>query len=342
MLADFLLVDDDPGTIQLLGRILSGIGSVRFATNGEDALRLAGCAAPDLILLDAEMPGLSGFQVCAALKANPTLAGVPVIFVTSHRDQAFEIAGFAAGAADFIVKPVSPPLVLARVSAQLRMKRMADELRHSAMVDALTGVANRRRFDDALSTEWLRAQRAREPISLVMVDVDHFKLFNDRYGHPAGDACLRSIAQALVSACLRPADLVSRYGGEEFALLLPQTPAAGAQHVAQRILDIVQAVDIPHASSPVSTHVTVSVGIAHYGDAPVDWQNLSARPPPSADVFGRPTPQGLIEVADRALYAAKRAGRAQACLVPLIEIADSASGGELRSSQRMLVSRRIG
>jgi diguanylate cyclase (GGDEF)-like protein len=339
MPADILLVDDDPGTIELLGRILAGVSQLRFATNGADALRLAKARAPDVVLLDAEMPGLSGFEVCAALKADADLAGVPVIFVTSHRDEAFEIRGFAAGGADFIAKPVSPPLVLARVQAQLRFKRMADELRESALIDALTGVANRRRFDQVLATEWLRARRNRQPISLVVVDVDHFKLYNDRYGHPAGDACLRLVAQALVAACLRPGDLVARYGGEEFALLLPQTHALGAQHVAQRILDTVQAVAIPHDKSPVSPWVTLSAGVTYYGDLQNDWRTLSASAALSEGKSKRPSPQALLDVADQALYEAKRAGRAQACVVPLAPNLLS-DGGPMCESQHVLPSLR--
>lgn len=146
-----LLVDDDPATIQLLARILAGQAQLRFATDGESALRLAREAPPDLVLLDAEMPGMDGFEVCEALKADPDLTDIPVIFVTSHSDPAFEVAGFEIGAADFISKPVAVPLVLARVKAQLRVKRMADELRRLSTSDALTGIANRRRFDEALT-----------------------------------------------------------------------------------------------------------------------------------------------------------------------------------------------
>lgn len=135
---NILLVDDDPGTVQLLGRILSDSGNLRFATSGEDALRLARESAPDLMLLDAEMPGMSGFQVLEALKAEPALADVPVIFVTSHSEAAFEVAGFEMGAADFLAKPVSAPLVLARVKTQLRVKRMGDEFRRIATTDGLT------------------------------------------------------------------------------------------------------------------------------------------------------------------------------------------------------------
>ena len=147
---NILLVDDDPAMIQLLARILAGVGNLRFATSGVDALQLARESVPDLILLDAEMPGMSGFQVLDALKAEPAMADVPVIFVTSHSDAAFEVAGFEMGAADFIAKPVNGRLVRARVNAQLRVKHMADILRLISTTDSLTNVANRRRFDESL------------------------------------------------------------------------------------------------------------------------------------------------------------------------------------------------
>lgn len=317
---NILLVDDDPGTVQLLGRILSDSGNLRFATSGEDALRLARESAPDLMLLDAEMPGMSGFQVLEALKAEPALADVPVIFVTSHSEAAFEVAGFEMGAADFIAKPVSAPLVLARVKTQLRVKRMGDELRRIATTDGLTDVANRRRFDESLEREWRRARRSGDPLALLMIDIDHFKLFNDRYGHPAGDACLRSVAQALVGASLRPADLVARYGGEEFVVLLPKTPRAGAEHLAHGVLDAVEALGIAHEASLTARLVTVSVGVACYDDDSECWVPPSADSRFSDDLRARCSPIDLVQAADKALYSAKNAGRAQARLLDIADV----------------------
>src|ERR1700693_5825425 len=153
-----LLVDDDPGAIQLMGRILANVGKLVFATNGKDALRLARDSVPDLILLDAEMPGMSGFELLKTLQAESTLADVPVIFITSHIEAGFEVSALDMGAADFIAKPLRSSRVLARVRTQLRMKHLADELRRTATTDALTGIANRRQFDESLEREWLRAQ----------------------------------------------------------------------------------------------------------------------------------------------------------------------------------------
>ena len=304
---NILLVDDDPGSIRLMATILSDTGNLTFAVNGEDALRLARESIPDLILLDAEMPGMSGFLVCEALKADRDLAHVPVIFVTSHREPSFEVSGFELGAADFIAKPLNAPLILARVKAQLRVKHLADQLRRIAATDGLTGVANRRRFDEALEQEWGSARRAGDALALLMIDVDHFKAFNDLYGHPAGDACLRSLAQALSCACLRPADLVARYGGEEFAVILPKTTQVGAEHVAHAILHAVDALAIAHEGSATAAHVTVSVGIASCDADSASWLPVLVD---RASV--RYTAKDLVQAADKALYAAKNAGRDRA------------------------------
>lgn len=295
--ANILIVDDDPGMVRVMGRILSGLGTVRFATTGEQALLKLHEQAPDVLLLDAEMPGMSGFELCASLKADPRIAHVPVIFVTGHRDPDSELRGLELGAVDFIAKPVSEPLLLARVRTQLRLKSLTDELRRLADVDGLTGVMNRRSFDAALQHEWLRAARSGEPLALLLVDVDHFKLYNDLYGHLSGDECLRQVAQTLERTLNRPADRVARYGGEEFAVLLPATHRQGAGHLAGRLHRELAALALPHGASPTSAHVSVSVGISG-----VD----KAEP-------GRNGFDTLVNCADLAFYAAKRTGRARSC-----------------------------
>jgi len=310
MHGDILLVDDNPGIIQLMGRALAGLGQLRFATSGAVALQKLRERRPDVVLLDAEMPGMSGFEVCERMKVDPSLCDIPVIFVTAHDGQEQELRGLNLGAADFIAKPVSEPLLLARVRTQLRVKHLNDELRRIATTDALTELCNRRAFDEALRSESKRAVRARAPISVLLIDIDHFKSFNDRYGHPGGDACLRAVARALRSACRRPADTVARYGGEEFAVLLPDTAADGAIHIAHRVLGAVAALAIAHAASPTARQVSVSAGIACH-DRP-------SGEPVADDGSGDghrycPTDE-LIRAADRALYAAKRAGRHQAWL----------------------------
>ncbi len=306
-----LLVDDDVIIIAALGKILQGCGQLQFATSGADALRLAKRSQPDLVILDLEMPGLDGFEVFAAMKEVPHLADVPVIFLTGNDAEEQEIRGLALGAADFIVKPPRPVSVLARVRMQLRMKDMADALRRAAYTDGLTGIANRRQFDDMVQREWQRAERAASPTAMLMVDIDAFKRYNDHYGHQAGDRCLQAVAQTLRNAAHRPADLAARYGGEEFALVLPDTDRAGASRVAQNLLLAVQALDIPHAASPVAPQVTVSVGVSSHDQHSDSWVGR-----PLDSRFGNLTPRHgvgqLIRAADQALYAAKSAGRCQA------------------------------
>jgi diguanylate cyclase (GGDEF)-like protein len=313
-----LLVDDNPGMIQVMARILSGIGQLQFATSGVGAMQQARDMPPDLILLDADMPGMNGYDVCAALKSDAILADIPVIFVTGHGEQVFELKGLEIGAVDFLTKPISEPLLLARVKTQLRVKHLTDELRRIGTIDALTETVNRRAFDTALQREWKRGLRSGDPICLLMVDVDHFKLFNDHFGHPAGDACLRTVAQVLQRTAQRPGDIVARYGGEEFALLLPQTPCAGAERLAHRLLEALQAVRMPHPASPTADHVAVSIGIGCYDEHSPGWVAPSGGTPGE---FHGGTRSGvdqvriatdLIDSADKALYAAKRAGRAQA------------------------------
>jgi diguanylate cyclase (GGDEF)-like protein len=290
-----LIVDDNPAMIQLIGHALQGLGQIRFAASGQAALAQLRDSPVDLVLLDAEMPVRSGFDVLEAMKADSTLAEVPVIFVTGHGEPEIEVQGLEAGAVDFIAKPLNPPLLVARVRTQLRLKRLADELRANTTIDGLTSVANRRCLDETLEREWRRMRREQGPLSLLLVDVDHFQRYNDRYGRPAGDGCLRALAQTLRGILLRPADLVARHGGEQFALLLPHTDAAGAQSIANEVLDAVEAMKIPHEASPTSNHVTVSIGACCI-------EKVNA-----LDATG-----GLFAAAEAALQAAKRAGRAQA------------------------------
>ncbi|MBB2775402.1 UNVERIFIED_ORG: diguanylate cyclase (GGDEF)-like protein [Comamonas terrigena] len=293
MNSSILIVDDNTDMIQLMARMLKGVARLRFATHGEEALQLMRMEPPDLVLLDAEMPGMSGYHVCEALQLDPVLADIPVIFVTGHTDTDYEVRGLDAGAVDFITKPVNEALLLARVRTQLRIKSMADELRRMATIDSLTGLANRRHFDNLMRREWKCCARDGKQMTLLMADVDHFKRYNDSYGHPAGDACLQAVAQALQSIAKRPSDLVGRLGGEEFAVLLPDTDLAGGQEVAEHAVQAVRAQALPHASSLTAEHVTISVGLAVCTPHNAADSELHA----------------LYSAADRALYQAKAEGR---------------------------------
>jgi diguanylate cyclase (GGDEF)-like protein len=256
-----LIVDDDPAAIQVLHRILGDLGEIAFATSGAMALARLRGQIPDLILLDAEMPGMDGFATCHAIKADPAAADVPVLFVTSSSDVETEIRALELGAVDFIHKPVSAPVVRARVRTHLTLKQKSDELHRLITTDSLTGIANRRAFDDALAREWRRAARQRSELSLIIADVDHFKRYNDHFGHPAGDECLRQVARALAGSVARAGDVAARYGGEEFAILLPQTSGKDAAAVAEKICHRIRGLGLPHPKSDAGI-VTVSLGVA--------------------------------------------------------------------------------
>ena len=290
-----LIVDDQPINIQALYRIFSPDHRVLMATSGAKALTLCKEDPPDLVLLDVVMPEMDGHEVCARLKADEATRNIPVIFITSHTDADEETKGLELGAVDFIAKPVNPAVVRARVKTHLTLKAHADLLRQMVFIDGLTGVANRRCFDERLGTEWLRAARSALPLALLMLDVDHFKRFNDRYGHLAGDECLRRVALAIKDGLLRPGDLVARYGGEEFACILPGTDFEGALAVGAAIEQRVRGLQIEHADSDVSNVVTISIGVS---------MSLPERD-------GDPT--RLLALADTQLYRAKHSGRGRAC-----------------------------
>jgi diguanylate cyclase (GGDEF)-like protein len=213
------------------------------------------------------------------------------------------------------------------------MKHLADELRRSASTDSLTGIANRRQFDEWLQREWLRSRRHGYPISLLLIDIDHFKLYNDRYGHPKGDVCLRQVARAIDQTARRTADLVARCGGEEFGVLLPHTGRLGAEYMANRMLREVEALGIGHSASATNSHVSVSIGIGCYDDASACWVRGGGDPGFGSDSAVPLSEADLLLAADKALYSAKRAGRAQ---FSLLDIDDAASSEPKESSSQIL------
>jgi len=290
-----LVVDDDPVMLRLLSQILAPLGTVVTIETGERALETLRQAAFDVVLLDIDMPGMDGFAVCAALKADPDYTDLPVLFISGHHDVETEAKGLDAGAVDYIMKPLSPPIVRARVRTQLVLRERTRALLRLASIDGLTGLANRRAFDAALSQEWRRARRNGTPLSLVMIDIDFFKLYNDHYGHQAGDDCLKQVATALADAVERPGELVARYGGEEFAAILPFCDAEAGVALAEKMRKRIKALAIAHAHSPISDLVTISCGVATLAD----------------DISGKPASNeaALLHSSDNALYAAKSGGR---------------------------------
>ncbi|HJV01109.1 MAG TPA: diguanylate cyclase [Burkholderiaceae bacterium] len=291
-----LIVDDAMENVQVLYQALRDEQEVLFALDGPTAIEIARQQLPDLILLDAVMPGMDGYAVCAALRATPEVQDIPVMFVTALNQPEDETRALEAGAVDFISKPFNVAVVRARVRTQLTVKRQADAMRELTLTDALTGVANRRHFNDTLELEWRRCARSAMPLAAIMIDIDHFKHYNDEYGHQAGDLCLQKVAMAMKRCASRPQDLLARYGGEEFILLLPQEGLAGATAVARRILDEVDALALPHAASPTSSVVSVSMGVA------------AIQPGDSAGT------DLLIRSADEQLYRAKLHGRNRYCV----------------------------
>jgi len=294
-----LLVDDQPTNIQVLYRVFAEDCQVFMATSGAQALQTARLEQPDVILLDVMMPDMDGYEVCQQLKQDSATRDIPVLFVTAHHEAQEETRALDMGAVDFITKPINPAVVRARVRTHLTLKRQTDALRRLVFIDALTRAFNRRYFDEHLPEEWGRAQRSQTPLCLLMIDVDHFKPYNDVYGHQQGDEALRQVAGALQRAVLRPGDMVCRYGGEEFACLLPGADLDGAMQVAQRMIEEVAQLALPHSGSPVSKCVSISVGVAmRRSDAKGDAQ-------------------ALLTLADAQLYRAKSEGRARVCAASL-------------------------
>src|SRR5919202_3249447 len=294
-----LVADDDKLTRLMLHQVLEKEGySVVEASQGDECLEVYKHTQPSLIILDAMMPVMDGFDCCTTWQSFPGSEHIPVLMITALEDQASVDRAFEVGASDYITKPINLAVLRQRVRILLEKSRLYRELEqaiqqllHLAMSDTLTQLSNRRSFDEYLSREWQRMGREFSPLSLILCDVDFFKAYNDTYGHPAGDKCLTAVAHVLSEAVKRPADLVARYGGEQFAVILPNTEAIGAAHVAQKIQSKVKALKIPHANSRVSEYVTVSIGIA------------------SLFPTSESSPETLIAAADRALYQSKAQGR---------------------------------
>ncbi|MBF0154504.1 MAG: diguanylate cyclase [Magnetococcales bacterium] len=301
-----LIVDDELFNIDALIGLLRSEYKIMVAKNGEQALRaIQPGSLPDLILLDIVMPEMDGYEVCQRLKENSLSKNIPVIFLTARNDVVSETQGLIMGAVDYISKPFHGAIVRARIQTHLGLKRKIDLLERMVSLDGLTEIPNRRHFDQTRSQEWTRALREKEPLSLIMIDVDMFKQYNDLYGHSEGDLCLQRVARALAGAMQRPGDFVARYGGEEFVAILPKTDLEGAKQVGEQLRQAVEHLGLPHALSTAAAHVTISLGAA------------SALPTPeiSADK--------LQQIADQMLYIAKRQGRNRLCATHLAAVPES-------------------
>jgi diguanylate cyclase (GGDEF)-like protein len=288
-----LIIDDSSDARAIAKARLGPEGhSIVFAANGAEGLACAARENPDLILLDVDMPDLSGFEVCRRLKNDPAMSAIPVIFVSGSNDVPDKIKGLDLGAVDYVTKPFDAYELRARVRAALRTKRLQDLLRDRALIDPLTELANRRAFDDRLEQEWARAWRYTLCLSLIMVDIDHFKDVNDQHGHQVGDEVLRQVARRLHMG-FRLSDLLFRYGGEEFTVLLPESTLVSASQLAERLrLGLcMEPVLVPGQR----LDVTASFGVA-------DNENMEKA-------------EQLVAAADASLYQAKAQGRNAVCSV---------------------------
>jgi diguanylate cyclase (GGDEF)-like protein len=286
-----LVVDDEKQNRDLLTELLKHDCRVILAKNGAQAIDRAHELQPDLILLDVMMPDINGHLVIQSLKHDDATRQIPVIFISALDSPEDEERGLDLGAVDYITKPFHPSIVRKRVRNHLQSVHHRHLLENLAKIDSLTEIANRRRYNEALENEWRRCARSGAPLSLAIIDVDHFKAYNDRLGHAAGDTVLRSIATTLHGFMRRPGDLAARYGGEEFILLLPQVDANAAQRIGEDIRASVESLRLHHPDSPVSPYVTISLG--GMTTVPTD---------------GQVDPQ-FFQQADTALYKAKSAGR---------------------------------
>jgi len=285
-----LIADDEKMNMEILGGILAPSYNLLIARNGARALELAVSQRPDLILLDVIMPDMTGFEVIKILKGSADTARIPVVFITGLTSAADEEKGFFLGAVDYIAKPFNKSIVNARVNTQIKIIDQMRTIERIGLMDPLTKISNRRGFEDRLNAEWGRALRERTPISVLVMDIDKFKVYNDTFGHQQGDAALTAFAAAVAGSLMRPVDLAARWGGEEFVVLLPGTDLNGAAEVAERVRRNAEALVIPAEDGKI-TKITVSIGA--YSTVP------------DTDT----TIKNFIGNADKALYTAKNAGR---------------------------------
>ena len=295
-----LIVDDDAINIEILNDVLEEEYEIIFATHGQQALELAKKYQPDLILLDVIMPEMDGYAVCEQLKKETKTNSIPVIFITGLSDMAAEIRGLQVGAIDYVTKPINPPIVQMRVRNHIELQQARKSLKYLSITDGLTELSNRRHFDEVLQNEFNRLSRLCHPLSLIMLDVDFFKKFNDNYGHISGDGCLKKVAQVIRDSLQRSSDFAARYGGEEFACILPNTDSEGAIKIANKIRLTIERLNIPHCGSLISNRVTVSLGVL------------------TVLGYTKTSPHEIIARADAQLYRAKETGRNRFCFDKMI------------------------
>jgi len=320
--AKILIVDDRPENFPAFEHLLANQDAkIVRAASSEDALPATLAHDFALILLAVDMPGMDNYELAALLRGNARTKHIPIIFITTGMDNWERIyKGFGYGVVDYLCKPLDPVVFIGKIKVFLDLYRQQQLLRKKAeqldrqlielenlrlklemanrkleylsVTDPLTGLMNRRRFDEVFREEWQRAARDKRPLTLLLIDIDHFKKYNDTYGHLQGDRALRRVAKSLLATVRRPTDRVMRYGGEEFIVILPDTDTLGGYQVAEKLRLAVQAIDLKHRNSPVAPVLTISIGVAT-----------------TVPASRRPSMTGLIAAADSALYEAKKMGR---------------------------------
>ena len=285
-----LIIDDEKVNLKILTHILSPDYTIYTATNGANGIKIAREHLPDLILLDILMPEMDGYETLAEIKKYEKTKKIPVIFITGLDSEKDEEKGLALDAADYIIKPFSSLIVKLRVRNQIQMLNQLRTIEYLSMHDQLTQLPNRRSFDERLRMEWNQAIREQTPISILMTDLDKFKKFNDMYGHQQGDTVLRMVAGIFPQSLKRPGDFAARWGGEEFTVLLPNTPLSGAMDIAERIRAAVESIKIPCADGS-TLNITISIGVNSH--LPTKDSSMTS----------------FVSTADKALYDAKQSGR---------------------------------
>jgi two-component system chemotaxis family response regulator WspR len=312
-----VLIVDDSDSIRLMVRQaleeIPGIKSIQEAADGLEGLSALSRAYCDLVITDVTMPRLDGFKLVSAIRQNPQLKDIMVIVLSSRDDSVDKIKGLTIGANDYVTKPFEQGELQARITVMLKMRDLQEELQRKnqameeanlklallANQDGLTGIPNRRYFFERFEVEFRRAQRLKAPLGLLMMDIDHFKSFNDTYGHLAGDEALRAVAGVIMEG-IRTYDMVGRYGGEEMIAFLPETDREGSLLVAERLRSAVEACEVLPAGEARDKPVglTVSIGVACWPEIAVKELNE------------------LVDAADNALYRAKTGGRNRCSVTP--------------------------
>ena len=305
-----LLVEDSIASLQVTQKFVEDAGhTVITARDGEQGIQQFLTSSPDLVLLDVNMPNMDGYRCAQRIRENCQQGNlwIPIIFLSAEITEDAIVKGIDSGGDDYLPKPVTQRVLSAKLRAMSRIADMRKELeaasarlKRLSSIDGLTQLYNRRHFDEVLELEWSRAERTQEPLSLILCDIDHFKAFNDNYGHIAGDDALVKTSQTIMHTLQRPTDLAARYGGEEFAIILPSTPTVGAMVVAEQVRKAMDALAIPHDYTDASNIVSMSIGVSSYYPGQAESSFVE-----------------LLDAADRGLYRAKKNGRNRIEMQPL-------------------------